>query len=150
VYSKALGSVGCDNSDKLLGVEHGVDCQNAESLVDVTESGNSKTPCSLSCNIVNSEMRVDEAVLLGGPAGIAHLLSLAFEVATVFQAPRASFAEKHIIAGAVLTVRSGESGGVLLKLPKSMNVLCTGISSLRGGQATASTSECLRMIASSS
>merc|ERR1740117_2269560 len=33
------------------------------------------------------------------------------------------------LAGAVLTVGRGECGGVPIKLPKSMKVLCTGISS---------------------
>jgi hypothetical protein len=121
-------------------VEQGVDIQRPDA-VDVTDSGissgNSATP---SCNVVNSETRVDEAVLLGGQTIFEPLPSHSSDDEIFFQASRASFTEKHMTAGAVFTVSNGDSGGVPVRLPKSINVLWTGISSLRGGQAISSSS----------
>jgi len=76
---------------------------------------------------------VDEAVLLGAPATIVQLAPEQFAgevVVTIFQVSKVSLMEKPPMrAGAVLIVGRGDSGGVPIKLPKSMKVLRTGISS---------------------
>lgn len=93
-------------------------------------SGSSVLPCSRSSERLDVETRAEEAVLLGGPTVIVVWpagLSLLVVVVTTFQESNMSRIDKPMAAGAV---RETIGGGVILaKLPNSMKVRCTGISS---------------------
>jgi hypothetical protein len=83
--------------------------------------------CSISFSLLVAEWRVEEAVLLGGPATTVQPASdvVASDAdATTFQHSKLSRTEKPVLmrAGAVLTDGT-ETSGVRLKRPKSMNVL---------------------------
>lgn len=95
-------------------------------------SGSSTAPCSS-----HRLDRADESPLIVGVCSVNNVLDvLELEVAAAFQDSKAPCIVHPRRAGAVLRGCSGDSGGVptkRAKLPKSMKVLRTGMSSLRGG-----------------